>query len=264
MEDGKENRRHVDTQVVSYAHKGIPGFDITGARVSSVTAKEFLEAYGSSQAPDQYYVPVSLGWLYMAQRWPRRYDPVRRNKPYSKRVTDCLMLDFRGEFPSLIEYGSLAFANMINSKNENMMRLALSHVEKGRQGTIRKRFEFLCAMNVQCLPLNPWSVQLAYQILAVFLDRHQPKANLRNTLNDMLILSTAAHNHGRLETFDGVLAKIAQEILPCRGTPNGPALTLDFSAPHSADRGLNRESKGYLNRSWAVRERKGSEPPRLW
>lgn len=96
-------------------------------------------------------------------------------------------------------------------------------------------------------------------ILGQFLDRYEAKQNPRNTINDIIILSTAIEHSVPLLTEDNLLRRFSAELMGalCFEQPHSQLL-IDFTAPEVSDRRRPFESKGYINRGWQVLERRGA------
>lgn len=247
---------HIDTQILSYSYKGMPTEDITGAGISSVVAKEFLWAYGASPTKDRYYLPVLPKRLGAEALFHPLHQAIHRDHPYSKHHTDQFILDFSSDFPSFIEYGSLAFSYIINSKNVNLMRSATSHMPKEDQKSLRQKFEFLNANNITCIPLCISIIHHSYKLLEVFLSQSNPKKLIRNTLNDLLILGTAIQSNTPLKTDDKVLERLASKLCTCKIHQRHGIASITFNEDgFSSSQGKN-ESKGYINKSWKIHQHK--------
>ncbi|MCK6479112.1 MAG: hypothetical protein L6R43_02860 [Planctomycetes bacterium] len=251
----------VDTQILIAAFLGGASPRPAGSALSSVVAKEFLHSYTSDPAADRYYVPTSPGWAYAAHRWPRRFDPARSNHPFARRVTDQLILYFGSAFPTIREFGSFAYARVINDRDERSLSLALSHLSKRQRSATLSRFSYLCDHDMLCVPLRATTATIAQQLLLHFVEKYAPKRNFRNTLNDILILATAIEAGASLRTEDSVLSRFAASEFAGNSRSEGAWLRIDFS-PQSATRPKGqRESKGFVNRGWKVREMKGLQWP---
>jgi hypothetical protein len=249
-----ENNTHVDTQVVSYSYSGTHTDVVEGVRLSSVAAKEFLSAYSPSCSQDRYYMP-SLRSPF-GSRMAGRYGVFKRIHPYTKEFTDQLLLDFNGDFPSLIEFGSNSFAKALNTKAVDVVRLATAHLSRYDKRCIRKKFDFLCDNNITCVPVTREVIRKAHKLLAVFLQGHQPKSDFRNTFNDILILSTAVHDNAVLRTHDNLLARISADLFEAKWSADGKGIVIDFSRVSLSPKRVQPESKGYVNRSWRIHERR--------
>ncbi len=96
-------------------------------------------------------------------------------------------------------------------------------------------------------------------ILLQFLDKYEAKQNHRNTVNDILILSTAVEHSAPLLTEDSLLRRFAAEILGAKcHEQQSKELIIDFTTPEVVDRRKPLESKGYINRGWQILEHRGS------
>jgi len=95
-------------------------------------------------------------------------------------------------------------------------------------------------------------------LFAKFIEQHNSKEDLRNSINDIIILATAAEKKMLLVSKDSLLNRFAAKecnvvLKEVKGT-----LELDFSAPKSVERMNFSESKGYVNRGWSYSVRNGN------
>ena len=99
---------------------------------------------------------------------------------------------------------------------------------------------------------------IGMNILMQFLDTYEPKNAFRNTVNDVLILATAIRHLAKLATEDNLLRRFAAEISEalCEKTlPRG--LIINFSTPEVRRKCKSFGAKGFINRGWQVKERRG-------
>lgn len=121
----------LDTQIISYAFKGVYDGKIDQQHISSVTAKEFLLIQGSHRTAANYYVPLP--------RNIKNYSPAedralpRMDYPFSKGLTDQIILDFGQDYPSIIEFSNQAIAEVINLKAKNIFREAIRFLDKDKR-----------------------------------------------------------------------------------------------------------------------------------
>lgn len=252
-----------DTQVISYYHKGSAPVPDSKILISSVTAAEFLLIQSVEPTTANYYpiLPSRLkhrmgGTLGGPSVSSMLFDS-KKHAASGKHRTDQLILDFNGKMPSFIEFGSMAISQIINDGHKDIFSASISHLEKPLQKKLREKFEFLINTGVQCLPVTPAIAEVGMNILGQFLDRYEAKQNQRNTINDILILSTAIENSFPLLTEDNLLKRFTAELLGAPlSVPCTDRLLIDFTVPEIVDRRRSFESKSYINRGWQVIERR--------
>jgi hypothetical protein len=86
-----------------------------------------------------------------------------------------------------------------------------------------------------------------------FLLRYNSKENLKNTINDVLILATAINSSSSLVTKDSLLNRFASEQYNAELIENQDSLIVDFGKEKSLEKRRSKESKGYINKGWRVR-----------
>ena len=254
-----------DTQVLSYYYKRVCPSPTAPIIISSITAAEFL-LMQSKQKPGANYYPMlpsmmkhRVGGL-MSNEGPgfaRRMFDSKRHALLGKRRTDQLILNFNGRIPSFIEFGGLAISQIINDRHFHLFSASISHLDRELQKKLHNKLTFLMDSNVQCLAVTPAIATIGMNILGQFLDKYEAKQDSRNTVNDMLILSTAIQHAMPLLTEDGLLKRFTAQLLsaPCiKELPD--RLRIDFTQPAVGDHRKSFESKGYINRGWQVMERR--------
>ena len=250
-----------DTQIVSYYFRGAAPIPDEPIRISSITAAEFLEIQGKRHDRANYYpmLPARYGhgMRSASQQGPVafRFDS-RRHAASGKHRTDQLILNFAGDAPTYVEFGSIAISQLINSRHGPLYDLSISHLDKDVQKKLRDRFRFLVDCGIECVALTPTVGTVGMDLLAKFLKSYQAKTNFRNTVNDVLILATAITSGVALKTEDDLLRRFAAETLNAPLRHDGAHLVIDFSAPDVPQRRKSLESKGYINRGWQVHERR--------
>ncbi|MDU0290040.1 PIN domain-containing protein [Saccharothrix longispora] len=161
---------------------------------------------------------------------------------------DSLVLDFNGAF-ALVEHGHYGISTMINAKECGFFGAVVSGLDKARRRVVGDRFAFLVDNNVRCIPLWRDSARLGVSAFIRFTVTNAPKAKLRNSINDMLILATAACHGLPLVTEDKLLARFAEDFLTASVEYRDTYAQVDFGV-EEVKRALSRESKGYVNRGW--------------
>lgn len=255
-----------DTQVLSYYYKGATPPPASPITISSITAAEFLLIQSPKPNSANYYpiLPTilknpSVGLIPRDLLNQRALFDSKKHAALGKHRTDQLVLNFNGMIPSFIEFGSIAISQIINNGHEDVYAASISHLEKDHQKKLRRKLGFLVDANVQCLAVTPNIANVGLNILSSFLDKYEEKQNPRNTINDILILSTAIEHSVPLLTEDSLLRRFTAEILGAQCVVQQPSgLLIDFTTPEVVDRRKPFESKGYINRGWQIMERRGS------
>lgn len=254
-----------DTQIISYYYKGAAPLPESEILISSVTAAEFLLIQSEKLNTANYYPMLPgrfkhrMGGLPPGESaFPRTLFDSKKHAAFGKRRTDQLILNFNGRMPSYIEFGSIAISQIINDGHEDIYFASIAHLEKTIQKKLKERLQFLVSSGVQCLPVTPAIAEVGMNILGQFLDKYEAKQNARNTINDILILSTAVEHSLPLLTEDGLLKRFTAELLgaPLLEQPSD-RLLIDFTPSEVADRRKPFESNGYINRGWKIMERRG-------
>ena len=237
----------LDTQIISYAFKGVYDGQVTNQFISSVTAKEFLLAQGVGQTSVGYHIP----------QWASSIPEIRLpSHKYSKNSTDRITLDFGSDYPPIIEYGNLAISKVINQRAKKVLRSATGHFKKEKRKIILDRFDFLIGQSINCLSLNKYMAELGLTLFHEFISRYNLKENFRNSINDILILASAINSSGTLVTEDSLLNKFAAERYDASMKEYSGTLLIDFGKIRPSIGDKNKESKGYVNRGWNVQEQK--------
>ena len=152
----------------------------------------------------------------------------------------------------------MAMSALINEHHAALFRFCVSHLAKGKLKYRFKRFEYLLQQEVRCLPLTKSIGEIGLHLMSRFIEKKAPKQNIRNTINDILILACAFDAGLDLVTEDKVLNRFAASILGVGCAQQGRWLRLAFDRAQVRDRRLMRESKCYINRGWQVNENRGS------
>ncbi len=212
-----------------------------GGGISSITALEFLETQGKEATKANYYIPL-------ANTPGKILGP--RDHPFPKHSTDQILLSPGAGLPSHIEFGSLAVSQLINLRNSPLFMTAIEFQETAKIKLLRKRWAYLMTREITCVPLSRESLEYGVVLLGSFLEQYAPKANLRNTINDALILATAISTGEELVTTDSLLARFAGTRLGGRIRAAGKAIRIDFATRTVKRAKVSLESKRYLNRGW--------------
>lgn len=249
-----------DTQILSFLWKGPsrPSRPSPPLRIASVVAAEFLCVHSASRTSAEYY-PVLPSWF---DQWrpPLGGGRVRRfesagHAARGKHRTDSLVIDLGGGLGSYIEFGHLALTMMINQARWDVYETSIAHLSKQKQRTLRDRMRFLLALRTQCVRLDGRIANLGLSLLSQFMQAHTLKTNLRNSVNDLMILATAIHCGEHLTTHDNVLSRFAAATVQAPITASGRQVVVDFTAAPTRRAKRSLESKGYVNRGWRITTR---------
>lgn len=245
-----------DTQIVSYYFSGaLPLSPFDGVQISSITAAEFLLVQTTEPTRARYYplLPARYGHVgAVAQLALPDALGSRKHAERGKNRTDQLLLDFGSTYPALIEYGGMALTQLINEKQERLYAASIAHLQKTTRKLLREKFTFLLDHNFSCTAVTPQVADIGLELLSRFTEKYTPKGNLRNTVNDVLVLATAISNEAALRTEDKLLNRFAQEVTGARSEMEGALMTLDFTPAAVTSRRPSLESKGYINRGWRI------------
>lgn len=254
-----------DTQILSHYYKRALSPPKSQILISSITAAEFLLIQSKSPHKANYYpilpsrlrqhgIDTSTGQSTISKISVES----KKHAAFGKYRTDQLLLNFGGRIPSLIEFGSIAISKIINESHDTLFASSISHLDKELQKKLRARFDFLIRTDVQCVPVTPEIATVGMNLLARFLDKYEAKQNLRNTINDILILSTAIQRSSSLHTEDSLLGRFAIDFLGANCQKQvSTGLQIDFSISEASEHRRQLESKGYINRGWQIMERRG-------
>jgi len=250
-----------DTQVLSYYYSGSIPLPAENIQISSVTAAEFLLIQSPEHNKANYYPMLpsrfhASGDAIMGHPSWRRFFDSKRHAAAGKRRTDQLVLNLGPTIPAYIEFGCHAISQLINDQLETLYLAGLTHLDRERQRLLRDKFRFMLDLRVKSHPATPAVADIALNLLAAFLDRYQPKENVRNSVNDMLILATAIHRELALQTEDSLLRRFTAEVMSANWIAHNDLVLIDFTVEPSKQRRAPLESKGYINRGWQVIERR--------
>jgi len=253
----------VDTQIISYCYSGHwSSNESAGAEISSVTASEFLSFHTRETGKSDYYVinPNMYGSRHSVEliaAYTGHAGNAKWAKMGSKR-TDSLIIDFSSEYRPYRVFGNDAITCIINERNLGAFKLSISHLDKGRQKNLKKKIEYIFDKKIYCHRINENICEVAMELFDKFQVNITPKENIKNTINDLLILSTAIDKKVSLLTKDKVLGKLAAKEHSGKIITDNDSLMVDFSVSNTSREKASRESKGYINRGWAYSFAKGN------
>ncbi|GAU66664.1 hypothetical protein SSP35_03_03120 [Streptomyces sp. NBRC 110611] len=248
------NATIADTQIISYAMKGVLKESIAGFTIPSTVAHEFLTVRDRNTGKSRYFTPspqiLSVPPRVTPETGPAVVMDRPGNMPRFRNRTDRLVMDFNNEFPSIVEHGHMGMAALINSAGDRIFREAIFHLPKKEKKALTAKFHFLIEEKIRCIPINGQHAQLAFDLLrSLIASGVNLKANFRNSLNDMIILATALKSKSSLWTEDDLLANFAKRHLEPDVSFRDGVYRIEFPE-RSSERQKSRESKGYVNTGW--------------
>ena len=194
-----------DTQIASRYIKEMSRPPVGEIMISSVTAGELLEVHSKGRDLPNFYPRFVLHGMHV----PLLGGTVK-NSHMAKRAmqVDRIILSFGGKYPDHVEYGSFAISQLINGRNMYGFRSCVSHMSKKERLRRINVFASMLELGVRCVPLRRQTADVAMNIFSKF--RYQPKENIRNTINDMLVLATASRAGICLHTEDDLLRRFGR------------------------------------------------------
>lgn len=249
-----------DTQIISYCYSG--HWDqkkVLDAQISSVTASEFLLFQTRENSKVDYYV-INPSWFGIRHVLPSIES--FKNPKWAKgsiNRTDSVIIDLNGDYDSYRMFGNEAISEIINSKSMRIFEISIAHMDKNKQKMLKKKMEFLLDNNIFCHRLSEDDCYLAITLLSEFIKNFQVKNNVKNTVNDLLILATAMNQELKLYTEDKVLGQFASKHYDATIIDNNDSIVISFPPTEDKQRIIKKsESKGYINRGWQYSMRKGN------
>lgn len=244
----------LDTQIVSKAFKDVPTPFQKGASICSIVASEFLLVQHPTPTKANYYIRRHRHWAGVLGAAANDDALAGIDHPAPKRSTDALLMDFGGQFPSIIEFNSLSLSFAINNARIRSFTSAVRFLPQDTAKLLVRRFKFILGAGLVCVPLGIHDVQLGFALLKKFIGSHEPKKNFRNTWNDILILSCAVNRAATLITEDNLLSRFAADLYGAKHQLKDAFLSLSFPKIAAEKSVPNSESKGYINTPWKVYE----------
>lgn len=123
-----------------------------------------------------------------------------------------------------------------------------------------KRLKYILDSGYYCYSLTKSAVDQALNLFSEFVSKHSCKGNVRNTVNDLLILSTAIDREKKFLTNNNLLNRFAAEYYEAPIHEDENELLIDFSK-QPVEKSKSRESKGYINKGWSYAVRNNRMAP---
>ncbi|WP_275464854.1 hypothetical protein [Streptomyces noursei] len=241
---------------MSYAMKGIQvEKSISNSFITSTVAQEFLRVRNTETGDARYFTPATHKFsplaieAYLAGR--KLFLDRPSDRPLFKGLTDTLIMDFNNEFPSVLEYGHIGIADLLNTGMQGIFSESVNHLPKRERKDLVRKFRFLVDQGVKCIPVGQAHIPLAFDLIKRLIGRGSNlKADFRNSLNDMLILGAAIANNADLWTKDKPLAQFIEEEGLSQVKSRRDHYEITFNATENEPSRASRESKGYINTGW--------------
>lgn len=109
----------LDTQIISYKFKNNTELfegNIRGKKISSIVALEFLGIMMKNENKAKMYPFKLKGFSIL--RMPFVVNYRKKGFEWGKRKTDKLVIDFNGEYDSIVIYSNEAISDLINTKDK--------------------------------------------------------------------------------------------------------------------------------------------------
>lgn len=256
----------VDTQILSYRFKGVEKYIHNGVfALSSITANEFLVAQPkNAEQPDYYIIHPARYSHHLYAKGSGFGVPEHFGNPKWARMgarrTDQVIIDFGNQFSAYREFGNEAISEIINKKKLGIYKISIAHLPKQKQKWLLRRLKYILDSDYYCYSLTKSAVDKALSLFSEFVSEHNCKGNVRNTINDLLILSTAIDREKKFLTNDNLLNRFAADYYKAPAHKDEDQLLIDFSEKQVEKR-ENRESKGYINNGWSYALRNNRASP---
>lgn len=244
----------IDTNILYYKFKDSRyHVDIRYKNISSITALEFLkniEKVHTNSA--KFYIPLNNG---LNLHFSILLSKLHKNRAFNKRVSDYITFEFNNDYPSYNLYNNLSIQQVINDKQNELLKASITFLSKEDFKDINSRYNFLINYNLNCISLEQSDIDLALVLLNKFLLNNSLKDDFRNSWNDLLIASTAVNRNLNLVSKDKLLNKFVSTEFGIKGKKVTNEITeYNFSSKEvTARKYENLESKGYINRGWNYR-----------
>lgn len=244
----------LDTQIISYKFKNNTELfdgDVSGRYISSIVALEFLGIMVKGENKATMY-PTRLRGFHCAIPFICRSKKI--NPQIWKKHTDRLIVDFNGDFDSIIIYSNEAISYLINNRElDTLLFFAKASLEKEDYRKFRERAQFLIDSNITVVPITPDIVSRMQHIYEDVKHEYNVKGNYRNSFMDLLIVATAVEKKRKLISNDKELNKVLErncEYLDVTISPSG--LTSINVCTEETPNIVPKGNKGYINNSWKV------------
>lgn len=244
----------LDTQIISYKFKNNTELfdgEIKGRQISSIVALEFLGIMIKNENRAKMY-PIKLKGFHSIM--PFAVEDRKKGFELGKKSTDKLIIDFNGEFDSIVIYSNEAISYLINEKDlDTLLLFARNSLDKEDYKRFRERAQFLINNEITVVPVTQETVIKMQYIYEDIKTDYNVKDNYRNSFMDLLILATAVEKKERLISQDKELNKALKkccEYLNISTYAKGIS-SINFNDKH-IEKDVKNDNKGYINNSWCI------------
>lgn len=244
----------VDTQIISYKYKKNAELfdgDIKGLQISSIVALEFLGIMVKNENRAKMY-PFNLNSFHTCM--PLIFKDSKRGLEFGKKITDKLIIDFNGEFDSIVIYSNETISNLINTQNlETLLLFAKNSLNKNDFKYFKERAQFLIDNEITVVPVTQKIISKMQCIYQDIKSKYNVKNNYRNSFMDLIIVATALEKKEQLISGDNELNKVLKKC--CQyltiSTSETGISTIDCYDKYTK-KNVNADNKGYINNSWHI------------
>lgn len=238
----------VDTQVIICADQIGDVGEIRGCHACSVVLAEYLMVQTDDYTSPAYFLPtrnrVVLGR-------PIDWNRLQKERPpyWARSHTTSMRVILRSVEPavSILYWGMSALADIINDHDRARFQAAINRLTPRKRLRLLHKLDFVLQANMPCDALTEEDIQLALGLMRRFAEANSPKIDIRNTLNDMLVLASSINRGFVLRTDDTLLDDFARKQLNARSTPHGDNL-MDLRTPKAGYLRRSAGTRGYVNR----------------
>ena len=233
-----------------------------GTEISSVTASEFLLFHTRKNGSVDYYV-INFDKYGVRHLGAFIYDFLKyaNNSKWAKMGssrTDSIIINFSRDHQSYRIFGNEAITTIINNRNLKAFKFCISHLDKRIQKMLKKKMEFILDNGISCHSVNDAICNTGMILFEKFSRNNNPKNNIKNTMNDILILSTAIEKGIPLRTADKVLNRFAANEFSGKITKQEKSIIVKFPLSEENRVKVKCDSKGYINKGWFYSFSKGN------
>ena len=237
---------HIDTQILSYQFK--KGDPIANNTISTIAISEFLEIYDNGISRYRFYIPPKIQDMTSERMYINSSKHILGRKTADKFIISC-------DSPKIdiIYRSNITLANLINYGSPDQFTLCIHHLDKNFKKKLRERFVYLLENNVRAIPVGLKAESIIIDMVRLYFRSHNSKENTRNSINDILIFSTAIASDAKLITNDNELKRFIASNLKLKidNLENGLiAIHSSYSVkiPNTRD-----DTKGYVNTGWRIK-----------
>ena len=183
----------IDTQIISYKFKNNKELfygDIKGRLISSIVALEFLGILKKNENRTKMY-PFKLKGFHPIMPFVMKHG--KKGFELGKKSTDKLIIDFNGEFDSIVIYSNEAISYLINDKDiDTLLFFAKNSLDKEDFKRFRERAQFLINNEITVVPVTQETVVKMQCIYEDIKNEYNVKDNYRNSFMGFINFSCSS------------------------------------------------------------------------